>query len=128
MTELAKVEPSEVSTSRTGSYRKYTQEEVIDALEASHGLISPAARRLGCSRDTIRTYIEEYPEIARTKKDLREVVKDIGEDGLIAAAKRGEAWAICFLLKCIAKDRGYVEKAEISGPGGGPVNIKLVYE
>jgi hypothetical protein len=28
----------------------------------------------------------------------------------------------------MAKDRGYVEKAEISGPGGKPISIKLVYD
>jgi hypothetical protein len=121
MTELAKREA-------TTPYRKYTPEQIIGALEESHGLIAPAARRLGCDRNTIKRYLKEYPEIARAKEDMREVVKDIGEDGLIAAAKRGEAWAICFLLKCIAKDRGYVERAEVSGPGAGPVKIKLVYD
>jgi hypothetical protein len=121
MRELAKIE-------KPAPYRKYTQEQIIAALEESHGLIAPAARALGCSRDTIRSYIEEYPEVARAKEDMREVVKDIGENGLIAAAKRGEPWAICFLLKCLAKDRGFVEKAEITGPGGGPVTIRLVYD
>ena len=121
MTELVKVESKR-------PYRKYTQEQVIEALEQSKGLIAPAARALGCSRDTIRTYLEEYTAVAQAKLDQREAVTDMAENALYAAILRGEAWAICFYLKCMAKDRGYVEKAEISGPGGKPISIKLVYD
>jgi hypothetical protein len=28
----------------------------------------------------------------------------------------------------MAKDRGYVERAELTGPKGAPVKIKLVYD
>jgi DNA-binding transcriptional MerR regulator len=121
MTELVKVEKKQ-------PYRKYTQEQVIEALEQSKGLKAPAARALGCSRDTIRTYLEEYTAVAQAKLDQREAVTDMAENALYAAILRGEAWAICFYLKCMAKDRGYVEKAEISGPGGKPISIKLVYD
>ena len=121
MTELVKLESKR-------PYRKYTQEQMIKALEESKGLIAPAARALGCSRDTIRTYLEEYTAVAQAKLDQREAVTDMAENALYAAILRGEAWAICFYLKCMAKDRGYVEKAEISGPGGKPISIKLVYD
>jgi hypothetical protein len=121
MTELVKVESKR-------PYRKYTQEQMIKALEESKGLIAPAARALGCSRDTIRSYLEEYTAVAQAKLDQREAVTDMAENALYAAILRGEAWAICFYLKCMAKDRGYVEKAEISGPGGKPISIKLVYD
>jgi uncharacterized protein YdbL (DUF1318 family) len=123
MTELARVE-----TANTEHYRKYTQKQVIDALEQSRGMLSHAARRLGCSRTTLNAYIEEYKEIAQAKKDAHEEVNDVTELKLFDAIQRGEAWAICFRLKTQAKDRGYIEKAEISGPGGRPVCIKLVYD
>ena len=121
MTELAIPE-------RKQPYRKFTPEQMVRALEESKGLIAPAARALGCSRDTIRTYLEEYSAVAQAKLDQREAVTDMAENALYAAILRGEAWAICFYLKCMAKDRGYVEKAEISGPGGKPISIKLVYD
>ena len=121
MTELVKVESKR-------PYRKYTQEQMIEALEQSKGLIAPAARALGCSRDTIRSYLEEYPAVARAKLDQQEAVKDMAENALYAAILRGEAWAICFYLKCRAKDRGYVERAELTGANAAPVKIKLVYD
>ena len=119
--ELAKIE-------KPVPYRKYSVEQIIAALGESHGMIAPAARSLGCSRDTIRRYLAEYPEIAEAIEDANEEVNDIAELKLLDAIKRGEAWAICFRLKTKAKNRGYVEKAELTGTNGAPVKIKLVYD
>ncbi len=33
----------------------------------------------------------------------------------------GKEASIFFFLKCRAKDRGYVERSEITGAGGGPI-------
>ena len=126
MSELARVEST--STARTGTYRKYSREQIIEALAESMGMISPAARKLGCSRNTITTYMKEYPEIAEAIEDANEEVNDVAELKLYDAIKRGEAWAVCFRLKTKGKSRGYIEKAEIGGAGGGPVSIKLVYD
>ena len=123
MTELVKAERSHVAT-----YHKYTPQEIIDALEVSRGLIAPAARNLKCSRDTIRSYLKEYTAVAQAKLDQREAVTDMAENSLYEAIRRGEAWAVCFYLKCMAKDRGYVERAELTGTNGAPVKIKLVYD
>jgi hypothetical protein len=121
MTELVKVESKQ-------PYRKYSQEQMIKALEESKGLIAPAARTLGCSRDTIRSYLAEYEDIARAIADQREAVTDMAENALYQAILDREAWAVCFYLKCQGKSRGYVERAEVSGPNGAPVKIKLVYD
>jgi transposase-like protein len=121
MTELAKREA-------TAPYRKYTQEQIIRALESSGGMIAPAARALGCDRNTIKRYLKEYEPIAQAIADQREATTDLAENRLRDAIGRGEAWAICFYLKCQGKSRGYVERAEVSGSGGGPVKIKLVYD
>jgi hypothetical protein len=119
--ELAKIE-------KPVPYRKYTAEQVIAALGESHGMIAPAARSLGCSRDTIRRYLAEDAEIAQAIADEREATTDLAENKLRDAIIRGEAWAICFYLKCQGKSRGYVERAELTGSGGEPVKIKLVYD
>jgi hypothetical protein len=121
MREIAKIE-------KPAPYRKYTAEQMIDALAKSMGMISPAARKLGCSRDTIRRYLAENAEIKQVIEDADEEVNDIAELKLLDAIKRGEAWAICFRLKTKAKHRGYIEKAELTGTNGAPVKIKLVYD
>jgi hypothetical protein len=121
LSELAKVDSPKPST-----YKKYTVEQVIDALAECKGMISPAARYLGCGRRTIQRYMKEYPEIAEAIEDADEEVNDIAELKLLDAIKRGEAWAICFRLKTKGKKRGYIEKAEIGHTG--QVNIRLVYD
>ena len=123
MTEVAR---RESTSPRTGTYRKYTRQQIIDALAESMGMISPAARTLGCSRNTITTYMKEYPEIAEAISDANEEVNDVAELKLYDAIKRGEAWAICFRLKTRAKNRGYIEKAEVEH--AGRVQIELVYD
>ena len=119
--ELAKIE-------KPVPHRKYSVEQIIAALGESHGMIAPAARSLGCSRDTIRRYLAEDAEIAQAIADEREATTDLAENKLRDAIIRGEAWAICFYLKCQGKSRGYVERAELTGSGGEPVKIKLVYD
>ena len=121
MTEIAKIE-------KPVPYRKFTAAQIIDALGESHGMIAPAARSLGCSRDTIRRYLAENAEIAQAIADEREATTDLAENKLRDAIIRGEAWAICFYLKCQGKSRGYVERAELTGSGGEPVKIELVYD
>jgi DNA invertase Pin-like site-specific DNA recombinase len=121
MREIAKIE-------KPAPYRKYIAEQMIDALAESMGMISPAARKLGCSRTTVRRYLAEYPEIAEAIEDANEEVNDIAELKLLDAIKRGEAWAICFRLKTKAKNRGYVEKAELTGANSGPIKLRLVYD
>jgi hypothetical protein len=123
---LTEVARRESTSPRTGTYRKYTRQQVIDALAESMGMISPAARTLGCSRNTITTYMKEYPEIAEAISDANEEVNDVAELKLYDAIKRGEAWAICFRLKTRAKNRGYIEKAEVEH--AGRVQIELVYD
>ena len=50
---------------------------------------------------------------------------DVGELSLLRAVQNGEAWAVCFLLKTQGKQRGYIERAEISGPDGGAIGLEV---
>jgi hypothetical protein len=95
-----------------GTTERYTPQQVADAIRETHGFISQAARRLGCCWDTVKAYVVKYPEVAAAKLEARESMKDIGEAALFKAVSAGEGWAVCFFLKCQAKDRGYIEKAE----------------
>lgn len=109
------------TTQTTNGYRKYSAATMAEALTESRGLISPAARKLGASRDTVKRYIRQYSTVAAACEDARESTTDMAEAALYKAIQQGESWAVCFYLKCQAKDRGYVERAEQSGPGGGPI-------
>lgn len=88
----------------------YSDAQIVDALVASAGVASDAARRLRCNRDTIDKRIKSVDACKAAQVEGKEVLKDEAEVGLRGAVKRGEAWAICFVLKTIGRDRGYSER------------------
>lgn len=104
---------------------KFSTEQVIAALVATRGLISLAAQSLRCDQVTVRNYIKRYPTVAQAFKDEREALLDIGELKLIDRVHAGEGWAVCFLLKTLGKERGYIERQEFTGKDGKELEKKV---
>jgi hypothetical protein len=107
-----------------GAPRKYTQQQMLTALEQSKGMTTVAARLLGCAVDTVYAYLERYPALAAAKAQQREGMTDVAELALYKAIQSGEAWAVCFYLKTQGKARGYVERQEITGADGGAIAVE----
>ena len=103
---------------------KYTTAQMIEALREKHGNLSAAARYLGCSRNTIARYIENYPTVKAVYDEERETLIDFAENQLFQQVKDGNITAIIFTLKTIGKSRGYVERQEVTGADGGAVIVK----
>ena len=91
---------------------KFTVDEMELALAAGNGFASTAARALKCDPETVRNYIRRYPELQTVQENATERWLDIAESELMKKVRRGEKWAITFLLKCKGKGRGYVERTE----------------
>lgn len=107
---------------------KYNPAEMVKALEKSAGMISVAARSLGCSRQTIYSYADKYPEVKRAIDEARTVMLDDAEHQLAIAVQRGDPWAIKFALKTLGTHgRGYVQRREITGANGEEIRISLHY-
>src|SRR5262249_47101568 len=88
---------------------KFTVEQVCAALVAKRGLIAAVAKMLGCQPQTVRNYAKRHPRVAEALREERERVLDAAEAALMAAVSNREAWAVCFTLKTLGKERGYVE-------------------
>jgi len=97
---------------------KYTAAQIIEALREKHGNLSAASRYLGCSRDTVRRYINTYPTVKAVADEERETLIDFAENQLFQQVKDGNITAIIFTLKTIGKHRGYVERQEVTGADG----------
>lgn len=95
----------------------YTDKEISDALVKCRGMVYVAAKTLGCDPKTVKKRIKDVPEVAEIKEAQREFVKDLGELKLLQAVERGDPWAIQFLLKMLARDRGYSEKTDVNVSG-----------
>ena len=103
---------------------RFTTQEIIEALKATKGMVFLAAKRLGCHHQTVYNYMKRYPTVRRAKEFEDGNLGDMCELKLYDAAQRGESWAVQFALRTKFKNRGYVERQEITGADSGPVAIK----
>lgn len=94
-------------------FHQYDIAQMAKALYLGHGIISNAAKRMGCDRKTITKYMQDYPELQEWADLGREYSVDLAEDALMARIKKGDTTAILFKLRTQGKDRGYIEKREI---------------
>ena len=107
---------------------KATSQQVIKVLKANGGFITQGAKSLGMTYQGLYQRISKDPELKEAYDAISESFLDFGESKLLVAMNQGQAWAICFYLKCKGKSRGWVERQEITGPEGGPVTFKVVDE
>jgi hypothetical protein len=91
---------------------RFTLEEVISAIEHSRGLLSHAARRLGCTYRALCLYAQRSPRVREALETQRGLLLDYCELQLYAAIRRGEAWAVCLCLRTLGRARGYVVRQE----------------
>lgn len=104
-----------------GRPRKYTDKEIIAALKKKRGMVYLAAAKIGCEADTIYNRAKSSSAVASVMRHERGKVVDLAEDKLFCAIQKGEPWAIQMALRCLAKDRGYIERVEQTGANGAPL-------
>ena len=93
---------------------RYTVEQVAAALKETKGLVYLAAKRLGCCSETVIAYKNRYPELAAAANEARGEMVDVAQAGLYKALLEGKGWAICFTLKTLGRDRGFVQRIEVA--------------
>lgn len=109
--------------------RKRTIGEIETALRDSGGFIAKAAGRLGMAQSSLSERIQRGPRLQAVLAEIVEESLDTAEEQLMGLIRGGNLGAICFLLKCKGKSRGYIERQEIAhsvGPGGSSIKIEFV--
>ena len=106
------------------AYRHKTQ-TIIDALQATNGLVSLAAKRVGCTPKTIYKRAKEVGAVQEAMDDSRAELVDHAELALRAAVLGKEPWAVALVLKTLGRHRGYVERSELTGADGGAVVVAI---
>lgn len=92
--------------------------EAIQAAQDSKGFVTTIAKRLGISRTQVYNLMKKYPTFKQAIEDQREALKDDAESSLFKQIDQGNITAIIFYLKTQAKDRGYIERQEVTGADG----------
>ena len=101
-------------------------DRIIQALRETNGLISLAAKRVPCSITTINVRRKRVQAVEQVIQECRGELVDLGELALRKAVLSGEPWAVGLVLKTLGKDRGYVERQEITGRDGNELTIRYV--
>lgn len=78
---------------------KITREAALEAAEASMGIASECARRLGISRPTLARYRRQWPEIDDALRDSASDLVDFAASKLIDNIANGDQRAIEFALE-----------------------------
>jgi hypothetical protein len=92
---------------------RFKNEQIEAALRASAGKASIAAQKLGCSASLVWDRMKKFPKLREVAEEERESIVDLAEIKLKQAVMEGQAWAVCFTLKCLGKNRGWVERHQI---------------
>ncbi len=103
---------------------RINDEELKQALQQSNGNISHAARVMGISRNAIHQHVNASPELKQILDDARQTMLDEAENALLSAVREKQGWAVCFTLKTIGQERGYIERADQSHSGSVEVVIR----
>jgi molybdenum-dependent DNA-binding transcriptional regulator ModE len=105
----------------------YTAKQIIQALEETKGMKTLAAKKLGCSYNTVQRYINEYPTVKEAYEQAHNTMGDAVELKLYDKAMSGDTTAMIFMLKTKFKSRGYVERQEVTGQDGSALKIEIEY-
>jgi len=89
--------------------------------------MSQAAKMLHMDRRSLYMRIAAMEQLEQVRCEIKEEYLDFSESQLMKAVEKGEAWAICFHLKCQGKERGWIEQvAMMNNDCGGGMTIEFI--
>lgn len=107
---------------------QHTKKALLAALEKSLGIVTAACKVVGCDRSTFYKYLKEDEGFAKEVKDIENIVFDFVESQLHEQIKDGNPTSTIFYAKTKMKNRGYIERQEITGMNGSALVNKISVE
>lgn len=88
-------------------HERFTCFEVISALDASAGLIAMAARRLGCTPNTIRNYVKRHAVVRLALGTIRNEICDLAWTQILTLIKERNPRVVIWYAARFGERRGY---------------------
>jgi len=92
----------------------FKQSVIARELNTYKGAVSSAAKSLGISKATLEKYIMKSKVLKDIVCEIVETEIDVVESELMKQVAKGNMTAILFYLKCKGRDRGWIEKNDLS--------------
>ena len=89
------------------------KKDMLEALEASLGIVSTAAKKANVGRTQHYQWLKDDPTYKAEVEAVQDSVLDFAESHLYKLVKEGNPAATIFFLKTKGKKRGYIERQEI---------------
>jgi len=123
------VEKPKIKVEKKQQKQHIKKEAFLEALEKSMGIVSQATKKCGIDRTTPYRWMKEDKVFDEKVTEIQNVVGDFAEGKLYELVNNGVPSAVIFLCKTKFKNRGYVERSEITGMDGKnlDINIEVVY-
>ena len=94
----------------------------LEIYQKKGGIIYLACEAANVGRTTYYEWMKRDPQFAAAIKELDDYLLDFTESKLMAKIQSGNLTAMIFYLKCKGKKRGWVERQEVTGADGIPLN------
>jgi len=100
---------------------------LLQALERSLGVITPACKEVNISRNQFYIYYNTDLEFRKEVDDIQEITLDFAENQLLKKIKEGSEKAILFYMKYKGRKRGYSDSIDVTTNGKDITEIKLIH-
>ncbi len=105
--------------------KKLSVDDLTAQLEKDKGNIAATARKFGVMRSTVYARISDSPVLQKVLTDARESMLDNAESVLYKKVLEGSTPELIFFLKTQGRNRGYVERQELTGKDGGAIEVAV---
>lgn len=111
--------------------KKITQEQMLEAIKDSQGLVSKIQRRLvaiigeNIAWETVDRYIHKWEATEVAVKAEKELMLDIAENQVFKEMLNGDVATAKWYLRLKGKSRGYEDTPTIKLDNGEPLNIQF---
>lgn len=97
---------------------KVNKKALINAMQKCLGVVTQACKMVDVSRDTYYTYYNDDIDFKRACDDCSEIALDFAESKLHKQIEDNIPTSTIFFLKTKGKNRGYIERSELTGADG----------
>lgn len=101
------------------------KKKLLEALERSLGIVTPACKEVGISRNTFYTYYREDEVFKAAVDDINDITLDFAENQLLKKIKEGSERSILFYMKYKARKRGYSDSIDITSGGKSMIILNI---
>lgn len=102
------------------------KKKFLEVYEKSFGFVGVACENANIGRSTYYRWLDEDSDFRQRCRDIEEANIDYAENKLLSQIREGNTTATIFFLKTKGKNRGYVERQEVTGRDGADIMLPKI--